>query len=226
MKKTLNIKPDLQQLYLTEQDIEDYSCLNFYVERYGRKRKNIVDSVAVKANRFFLYILSFSCILYLLFFGSFPISIKIGILGISLLLLFLLKIFVEYWLRRKRRKLYADYISLREDYLNFCNHIKAIEQIDSLGKEIPDRLQSLRALEQGRTTLINAFRAEQILRDDPYNNVLPEILNSSMNGAFKISEKAHEYSDTLKDIVQTNLKIQQEVQKLYRKIPKIPSDSN
>ena len=217
-QKRVNSDSALQQLDLSEDEIEDYSGLHFYVERDGKKRKNIVDNVAVKANRFFLYVLCSSCVLYLLIFGSFPISIKIGILGVIFLLLFFIKVFFEYWLRRKRRKLYADYISLREDYLNFRNHIKAIEQIDSLGQEIPDRLESLNALEQGRTTLINAFRAEQILRDDPYNNDLPEILNSSMNGAFEISEKAHEYSNTLKDIVQTNLAIQKEVQNLYHKV--------
>ncbi len=216
------MKPDLQQLYLSEQNIEDYSGLYFYVERYGKKRQNIVDNIEVKANRFFLYVLCSSCALYFIIFGSLPI--KIGILG-AILLLLLIRVFVEYWLRRKRQRLYADYISLREDYLKFCDQIKAIEQLDNLGQEIPDRSEFLETLTEGRNILINAFRAERILRDDPHNNLLSEILNSSIDEALKINEKAYNYGNNLKDTVKLYLSIQQELQKLHHKIPKIPSDS-
>ncbi|WP_236739144.1 hypothetical protein [[Phormidium ambiguum] IAM M-71] len=216
IRKTYQVmQPDLQGLEITKGELKHLSGIGVDAVIRPFKPRKIFQEIFTSI--IILGLLSLSCLLLILCFPNYRITLIVVHLFFAFGLLF--EDFKKIFMTRHNK----HFVSLIDDVERYNSVIKSIDindQIEAAGNpgvKLKDRDRVIEALQLTREDIIRALKTEKIIRENQqFINLNPDLFANNLKAltALQVDEQASEYGRILNEALQIGMSIQDEMKHL------------
>ncbi|OKH35594.1 hypothetical protein NIES2119_20080 [[Phormidium ambiguum] IAM M-71] len=209
------MQPDLQGLEITKGELKHLSGIGVDAVIRPFKPRKIFQEIFTSI--IILGLLSLSCLLLILCFPNYRITLIVVHLFFAFGLLF--EDFKKIFMTRHNK----HFVSLIDDVERYNSVIKSIDindQIEAAGNpgvKLKDRDRVIEALQLTREDIIRALKTEKIIRENQqFINLNPDLFANNLKAltALQVDEQASEYGRILNEALQIGMSIQDEMKHL------------